>query len=378
MSRYSMGAAFILTAISACALFATPALAQLPDCGLDKNGANTAQVDYVEVYSSKYAKWCVDVSVWPANSAHISQFFAYYDVVVAELTSLFNVSIPLPILMEVTSPTDVFCACGPKFGERTSVRIGANMFSSGFTNPQTKQTVLGFWGYLAPLHETINTLTGQVGGGGWPADWWADHRSPFPNVMDEYVMRDIGEKTHNQTLIDAAAAQHERFSDPTRTNPKQEHYDPEVGMFDAFFDNFGGFDAFAGFFRLVEGDNIRWQTVSKDPTLSPDNNHSELLSEYVIAYLSLAFGTTSDLTPTFAAAGVGKLDTTIPPYTLDSAVVKAIADAHCSIHAAGVAGDSQLKQLQAGNYQSAMASGGTSQSCPSECSWTQNKCVAKW
>jgi hypothetical protein len=108
-----------------------------------------------------------------------------------------------------------------------------------------------------------------------------------------------------------------------------------------------------------------------------------LLSEYLIAYLSLAFGTTSDLTPVFVQAGVGTKDDKIKPYKVSSAAVKDIANAHCSIRAAIVAGRNasrQLMALQNGNYASAIAPGGTNASCPRECSWNENQssCVAKW
>jgi hypothetical protein len=202
-----------------------------------------------------------------------------------------------------------------------------------FVNPQTKQTIPGFYGYLLTLHETLNAFTGKIGGGGWPTDWWADHRSPFPNAMDEQVMRYIGNAQNNRTLKDAAEAQHVRFA-----LPDQKSYDRQVVMFDKLFDQFGGFDGLSRFFRLVEEDGIRWPVVGHDATFSGDDNHSEQLSEYVIAYLSLGFETKKDLTPVFVEYGVGTDDKKIPSYKLNPAAVKAIADAHCSIHAASAAG----------------------------------------
>jgi len=281
----------------------------------------------------------------------------------------------LPIVVEVTTPTGGACDCGPKFGEQQSVVITGDAYSSTFNNPQNGQAVPGFWGYLLTLHETINTFTGQVSGG-WPTDWWADHRSPFPNAMDEQVMKFIGTQQNNQTLINAAAAQHERFADPSISG-----FDSEVAMFDNFFNQFGGFPAYSKFFQLVEQDKISWPSVSQDPNFTGDDDYSALLSEYVAAYLSLGFGTTSDQTVAFANDGVGTLDTTETPYTMTSSAVLGIGNAHCSIRAASGAGvnvSSQLAQLQSGNFQNAMVSGGTQATCPSECSWTGSACVAKW
>jgi hypothetical protein len=387
MSCHSRTVNFALLVISAWALSAAAGLTQTPvykppphvlgDCGKDDNGAKTGKVGYVAVYSSHYAKWCVDATFWQSNSESISDFFAYYDEVVPQLSSLFKVTVPLPIVVEVTTPTPGACACGPRFGVKEAIRISGDAFSSRFVTPQ-KQSVPGFWGYLLTLHETINVFTGQVGGGNWPTDWWADHRSPFPNAMDEQVMRVIGTKQNNPTLLSAAAAHHQRFGEPG-----QGRYDSEVAMFNDFYNQFGGFAAYSLFFSLVQQDKMQWKTVAKDPTWTPDNNESALLSEYLIGYLSLAFGTTSDLTPVFVQAGVGTKDDKISPYTVSSAAVKDIANAHCSIRAAVGAGHSasrQLIALQNGDYSTAIASGGTSGSCPHECSWNQNqnKCVAKW
>jgi hypothetical protein len=368
--RFARAFCMIVLVTSTCVLLAAPCFAR--DCGMDENGAKNGKANYINVYSSKYSMWCVEETFWQ-SSEKIKNFFAYYDGAVAQLISLFHVEIELPIVVEITTPTGSACACGPRFGKKNAIRITGDAFTGSFVNPQTKQVVPGFWGDLLTLHETLNLFTGKVGGGGWPTDWWADHRSPFPNAMDEQVLRYVGNLQNNQTLKDAAAAQRVRFADPS-----QKSFDRQVLMFDNLFDRFGGFGGFSRFFRLVQEDGIRWPVVGRDPTYSGDDNHSEQLSEYVIAYLSLAFGTEMDLTPIFAESGVGTDDKKIPPYKLHPGAVKAVANAHCSIHAASAAGRIQLQRLQQGDYQHALASGGTRQSCPTECNWINNRCVAKW
>lgn len=357
-----------------------PAVGPLASCGMDINH-NTSpgqpkQVNYLLVYSSKYAKWCADANFWPAHSQYVEPFMTYYDYLIPQLGVLFNVPVPFPVLFEVTWPDGSACDCGAKFGEPTSVVITGDAFQNPFTNPQNGQNVPGFWGYLFPMHEMVNNTTGQIGGGGWPTDWWADHRSPFPNAMDEQIMKSVGGSKNNQTLLNAAAAQHERFADSS-----QGTYDSEVAMFDGFFNQYGGFPTLSKFFSLVQTDGLQWVPVAQDPNYTPDNNTSPLLSEYVIAYLSLAFGTRTDLTQTFVNAGIGTKDTAITAYTISSAAVLAIGNAHCSIRAAAAAHVNvslPLAALQKGNYQNAMATGGTRSSCPSECAWTSNACVAKW
>ncbi len=327
---------------------------------------------YNRVYSSTLSTWCVDASFWPANQAAISRFFSYGDAVIAQDIKLFkNQPQGLPFVFQVSKPTG-FASTGTDFGPLGDTVTG-DAFSNSYTDPVTHQTIPGFWGYLLTLHESVNVFTGLVSGG-WPTDWWADHRSPFPNAMDEEFMRSIGKAQNNPTLLAAADAHHERFADP-----KQPGYDAETAMFVNFYNQFGGFPPFATTFQLVQEDGLEWETVNPG---SPGNqNHGERLSEYVIAYLQLGFHTTSDLTPTFIAAGVGTKDPAIPAYTPLAANVEAIANAHCSIEAARGAGvdvSAQLSALQHGDFQNAKATGGTAATCPSECSVKAGQCVAPW
>jgi hypothetical protein len=74
--------------VSAWVLFTAPCLAR--NCGPDQNGANTGKANYIEVYTSKYAMWCVDESFWPENSEQIKKFFPYYDGVAAAADFAFS------------------------------------------------------------------------------------------------------------------------------------------------------------------------------------------------------------------------------------------------------------------------------------------------
>jgi hypothetical protein len=40
--------------------------------------------------------------------------------------------------------------------------------------------IKGYWAYVFITHEMVNMFSGDVVSGGWPVDWWADDRSPFP------------------------------------------------------------------------------------------------------------------------------------------------------------------------------------------------------
>jgi hypothetical protein len=350
-----------------------PALAPYTSCGMDASGSGSGQVNYIQAYASNYATWCVDETIWSANEKAITPFFTNYDFIVATLSAQFKVNLPQPVELEITSSTTGgICAC-TIFGNVMGLQIGANMFSSSFTNPKTNVVVPAFWGWIAPLHESFNLLSGQVAQG-WPTDWWADDISPFPNAMDIAVLKYLGNISNNSTLVNASAAQQERFYDPSQLS-----YDPRVIMFGKFLTSYGGFAAYARTFALVQQDQLNWVMVAQDPTYTPDHNYSALLSEYVMAYLSMGFGTMTDLTPTFVSAWIGTYNQNgVMPYTVSSTAVRAIATAHCSIRAATGGASAQLAALQAGNYATALASGGSSATCPSECRWSNNQCIAKW
>lgn len=323
---------------------------------------------YVRVYLSSVSTWCVETNFWTANHQSISQFFSYFDEVIPTLERIFHMTSPgIPFTVQVETPYGG-AHTGSDFG--VGVGVTGDAFYNSVVNSVTGKEVPGFWGYLLTLHEAVNVFTGSISG--WPEDWWADHRSPFPNMIDEEVMRIIGQEQNNQTLIDAADLQHERFGNPNRPSD----YDSEYGMFQKFLSDYGGFDAYANVFRIMQEDKMNFSNVSA--------NSTPLLSEYTIAYLSLGFRAKTNLTQTFAEAGVGTKDTKITPYTLDQNVVTAIADAHCSIVAAkaqGVDVSTQLTNLQKGNYKNALVSGTHSaENCSSECAFnaSTSRCVAPW
>jgi hypothetical protein len=358
-------------------------------CGRAASGPGNPDVDYLMVYKSEQSMVCVDPSFWaiPDNVAAISRLFPYFDAIIALDKSLFPVVTPKrPFVFKITAHGNGgSTGCGLSGNTRGEVfcnTVSGNLFTPIWKNPRSGRHIRGFWGYLFPLHESINVFTGLLSPG-WPTDWWADHRSPFPNAMDAELMRWIADNNPSlaadirRDLRLSSDAQRERFADPSHSG-----YDSEVVMFMDFFKEFGGFAAFTRTFQLaINQDGLRWPAVSKNHNFTGDDNHSQNLSEYVIAYLHLGFATDRNLTSVFRSAGVGTMDGKIPSYEVDAANVKAIADAHCSIRAAANAGvkiDHELSALRKGNFQHALATGGTSASCPSECTFENQKCQAKF
>lgn len=366
-------------------------VAIIADCGISAAGSGGGDVDYVMVYKSDQSIVCVDRNYWaiPANVSAISAFFPYFDAVIAQDKVLFPVVVPkTQFVFKITTPSGG-AATGCGFSSlglegRFCNTVTGDAFSNEKTDPTSGEVIRGFWGYLLPLHESINVFTGLLSPG-WPMDWWADHRSPFPNALDAAFMKSIADNTTSldvatkRNLHASAKLQLARFTDPANRAGK---YDAEVAMFVDFFNTYGGFKAYADTFRYaIVQDGLRWPSVSKDRNFTGDDNYSENLSEYVIAYLHLGFGVSSNLTSVFRNSGVGTRDKRIRPYEIDAINVKAIADAHCSIRAAANAGfkvGHELSELRKGNFKSAQASGGTSTSCPSECVFSNDKCVARF
>jgi hypothetical protein len=342
-------------------------------CGNAPGGNTSADVPYVRVHKKgNLLKVCVEKSFWDAggNAAAIRRFFDFFDGIPGELEGLFSFTpTQRPFLIQITNPTGGACACvDPKLGASTGVTVTGDAYPNGYNSPRGL-SVPGFWGYLLTLHEFVNVWTGEMTSG-WPTDWWADHRSPFPNAMDEEVFRDLGNRQNNQVLRNAATAQHERY---TISEP-----DPQVQMFVRFFDAFGGFAAYNRVFALVRGDGLEWDTVSP-------SNPSPTRTEYVIAYLQLGFRTTRDLTQSdFVPAGVSRGTEQDAPYTISAANIGDIADAHCSMAAARAAGRSvttQLNALRHGNFHGArVANAACGAGCPAECGCdaASNQCVAPW
>ena len=314
-------------------------------------------VQYIERYKSERSRFCVHPMIWDAHEADVKKFFAFGDFVIDELQTLFAVTpkgLPFTIQVEQVSG-----------GAHTGSDFGPGVGVTGDAYSNSLGGVAGFWGYLLTMHELINVWTGMVSEN-WPTDWWADHRSPFPNSMDYQILLASGMRLNDANLLKAASVQHDRLGVMGKGD-----FDTEVKLFDDFFTQFGGFPAYARVFKLIQSDGIKWTGVAKNP--------SPLLSAYVIAYVSLGFGSKEDLTATFTAAGVGRKDPATPAYTVDAQVVGDIADAHCAV-AAAADPTAARAALRKGDYKTAKVKAACGGKCPAECGCDQaaDQCVALW
>jgi hypothetical protein len=99
------------------------------------------------------------------------------------------------------------------------------------------------YGILA--HELCNAFTGECVSGAWPVEWWANHRSPFPTVAANEVMRRIVPQFYEQW---------------------GDYNDPLVQMFAFFFRNYD-----AMFPRMMQ--KMQEMKVSLEGLIDPQLSH---------------------------------------------------------------------------------------------------------
>lgn len=342
--------------------------------GVRAQAATYCDSKYPLVHSSGNLHWCVDPNFWASNQASITPFFSYVDQLLDTLAEDFGIDSSSDFYVVVNQPNG-YASTPTPYGP------GINITGDAFYN--TAYGIKGFYGYLLITHEFVNQWTGLMTNGGWPTDWWADHRSPFPNSMDAYILAQLGQTK-------AAAAQTSRFV------AGGDSADTMVVMFNNFFSTYGGFAWVQRLTALLQGDGMTWGSLKDPPnyttsTTFVSGNPSELRSSYVGAYLSLA--AKADLTTALNNAGVGtkppnwSSSDTFTTYSLNSTTLTNIANAHCSLAAAANQNQnvSTLKaQYLKGNYaavNTAFAStyNNCGYGCPTECGCsTSGQCVAKW
>ncbi len=123
----------------------------------------------------------------------------------------------------------------------------------------TANGIKAYWAHILITHEMVNLFTGQIVSGGWPVDWWANHRSPFPLMTAVEI---------EYSLVPQMAVFHE----------KQGRADPLVGMFLQLKDQYG-WAMFRKAFHTAIADGVRWDAFGANP--------SALRTAYVAAYLQI-------------------------------------------------------------------------------------------
>ncbi len=153
----------------------------------------------VKVYSGKYWDWYADASTWAANAAAVTPNFGLTDSTVNQLDKDWSVQPPTQKLyVYVAAPLGPGTTYSTgDIGEIDAAR-GASP-SPGIGVPPDLFTAfsygaVGGTGIVFAVHEIVNQRTANVSVAGWPTNWWADDKSPFPGMTEVHVLTEMNYK----------------------------------------------------------------------------------------------------------------------------------------------------------------------------------------
>jgi len=163
------------------------------------------------------------------------------------------------------------------------------------------------WCLCISVQELVNLFTGSLSGG-WPVDWWADHKSPFPIMASIEAVFALGFKQEAQS-------HHEDFAK-----------DPLYAWFRRILEA-NGWPLFQTMFANVRKDGIKWDDI--------DGNPSKLRTNYTLSYL--------DISPLPGD----------PIPNADNAMIDQICEAHLKLQSIP-RGDPRWCEFLHGNYRAAL------------------------
>jgi len=216
---------------------------------------------YQMIHDGKHWTWFARQDQFRRHKADIAALYDYADKAFDKLCEAWGIKPPEDryTLLVMANPGGGFAA-----GDISEVRAITGNKSPGIgcaydAFSGTANGIKAYWAHILITHEMVNLFTGEVVGGGWPVDWWANHRSPFPLMTAVEI---------EYALVPQMAVFHER----------QGREDPLVGMFRQLKDQFG-WAMFRKAFRTAIDDGIRWDAIGANP--------SALRTAYVAAYLQI-------------------------------------------------------------------------------------------
>ena len=231
--------------------------------------SSTTQAQTVCIHRGTTFIWYTTENIWTNHQADISAMFDYMDREFAQTVSDWGIAPPRRhYYLWVDPQTGGGFATG-NIGEISDVTgqpaPGIGVAYDAYFN--TAYGIKRFWAYAIGTHETQNLLTGQSLSAGWPRDWWADDKSPFPGMSAVRVEAELG-------LADISAAHDADFGGSrlyAMMKGLQSHY---------------GWSIFRNAFAQVKADGIQWTA------LDHGYNPSAILTAYVTAYLVMGSGDT--------------------------------------------------------------------------------------
>ena len=279
----------------------------------------------VRIHEGEHWVWYARQDQFDAHRQDIERYFDYADRAFEHLAASWGLKPPQKKYTLLVWPK----TGGGFAGDVRAVRAvtgkrapGIGVSYDAFFN--VANGIKGYWGHVLITHEMVNLFTAAVVSPGWPVDWWANHKSPFPlmtAVQIEYA------------LVPEVAVHHARQQDT-----------PLGRMFLRLKDQFG-WAMFRRAFAAAIDDGIRWDRFGGNP--------SALRTNMVCAYLK--HGAAEDL--------AGYMEGVVPSF--NAKTVGDILEARARWRALPE-GDPKRARLKAaylrGNYRAVLVSGDPSSS----------------
>ena len=223
--------------------------------------ARAQQPRFEKIHEGKHWTWYARSDQFQQQKADIEALYAYADKAFDTLRESWGFQPPKPrySLLVMDRPGGGFAAGDISEVRRINGQRSPGIGCSYDAFSGTANGIKAYWARILITHEMVNLFTGQIVSGGWPVDWWANHRSPFPlmtAVQIEYA------------LVPRMAVFHER----------QGRSDPLVVMFLKLKDQYG-WAMFRKAFRTAIDDGIKWDALGANP--------SAIRTAYVAAYLQI-------------------------------------------------------------------------------------------
>jgi len=262
-------------------------------------GAQTNQI--VKIHDGAHWTWYARTDQFDAHKADIEAMYDYADKAFEALEAAWGMKAKeSKYSLFVWDKTGGGFAAGD-IGEVHAITgkesPGVACSYDAFSN--VAHGIKGYWAPVLVTHEMVNLFTGSIVSGGWPRDWWADDRSPFPYVTSVEI--EFG-------LVPLDAAYH----------LQEGAKDPQIQMFLKMKDEYG-WRMFRRAFQMAIDDGIQWDRFGGNP--------SALRTNYVAAYLEMGAG--DDLNSLMSGP--------VPNY--DHSVVADIIRAHNRWHARATGSD---------------------------------------
>jgi len=249
----------------------------------------------IEIYRTDHWIWFSDPTIYDQNRAYIDPLLNWPETSYIQIAQWLALTLPP----------------GSFDGGRRAIFVDPNSGYFGWAGGGN--IGLGYqdfkdipdWPWVVIPHETTNMFTGEGVTGGWPTDWWADGRSPFPAMVAVNV-----EKAYNVSYWQ----QHDAA----------DSHDPQYAMFRDLLQAKYDWTLFQIAFANMRNDGVNLANIHSEFESANWYGLHYLKSHTVAFYLSNAAGV--DLSATLDNGTVGTpppawSDVSFAPYQIDLASV---------------------------------------------------------